>query len=434
VTPDHPLTLHPLVYLPEDDQVTIGRADIDAYIIVPADGAEVIRRLEQGRTPRQAADWYLSTYGEPLDVMDVVSALADSGFVRSADEPLTATAPVRWQRLGRIVFSRPAAALYLALTAWAVLATVNHPDLLPSYRHIFFSDYYSVIELVLFVAAVPQLLLHEAFHALAGRRLGLRSRLSIGRRLYFVVLETSMDGLVAVPRRRRYLPILAGLLADVIVVSALTVTADLTREADGRFGPAGRVALAFAFAVWLRILWQFTFYLRTDVYVLITTVLGCVDLQGVTNERIREQVDRRLRRDRPPVDRGRWHPADERASRWYAWLVVIGYTVSITTFVLAAVPIAVRMTLGVLERFTGREVSGAELLDSIVVTGFVALQLAVAAAVFVRERRRPEPHPQPRPEPRPEPRPDTTVGADRGPRPDADPGPRISRTEVEHHG
>jgi hypothetical protein len=386
--PDLPVTLHRLVRLPEGDQVTIGRPDVDSYIIVSLDGAEAIRRLEEGRTLRETADWYLATYGDPLDVMDLVQGLATSGFVRSASEDAVPAAALRWRRLGSMVFSWPLATLYTALIAWAVLATAVRPELLPSYRHVFFTEYYSVIQLVLFAAAVPQLLLHESFHALAGRRLGLRSRLSIGRRLYFIVLETSMDGLVAVPRRRRYLPILAGLLADLLVVSALTIAADLNRAPGGGFGGLGRVCLAIAFAVWLRILWQFTFYLRTDIYVLITTVLGCVDLQNVAKQRVRNQVNRMLGRNAKSVDSSGWHPADEKASRWYAWLIVVGYATSIATLILAAAPIAIRMTVGVLERFTGDGASGPELLDSVVMTGFVALQLAVAGGLVVREHRR----------------------------------------------
>jgi hypothetical protein len=385
--PDRPVLFHPLVRLPEDEQVTIGRADIDSYLIVPLDGAEAIGRLEAGMTPRATADWYLSVYGETLDVMDLLVGLAAYGFLRSTAPSADAVArPLRWQRLGAVVFSVPFLLGYAALVVAAVLVTIAHPDLRPTYRHVFFTEYYSVIELVLFVAAVPQLLLHEAFHALAGRRLGLHSSLSIGRRLYFVVLETSMDGLVAVPRRRRYLPILAGLLADLLVVSALTLAADLDRGSDGGFGGLGQVCLAIALAVWLRIAWQFTFYLRTDIYVLITTVLGCVDLQNAAKQRVINQFHRLRGRPELVRDLTDWHPADQKASRWYAWLIVVGYAVSITTLFLAALPIVVRMTIGVLERFTGGDFTGSELADSIVMTGFVAIQLAVAVALAVRER------------------------------------------------
>src|SRR6202044_958767 len=112
-----------------------------------------------------------------------------------------------------------------ALVIGWIVATIRTPDLLPENHNIFFTKYISIIELVTFLGQFPLLLLHESFPAVAGRRLGLKSSLSIGRRLYYVVFLTNLDGLVTVPRRKRYLPMLAGMLADVLVASILTLIA-----------------------------------------------------------------------------------------------------------------------------------------------------------------------------------------------------------------
>ncbi len=390
---DRPLPLHPLVYLEEGDEVTVGRPDIDSYGIFPPDGAEVLRRLEQGTPPREVAVWYETRYRESLDIDDLVASLGELGFVRESDLPGgpadgPADVPPRWRRLGAALFSVPAWICYGLLVTWALIAMARRPDLVPSYRNVFFTDYYSVIQAALFVAAIPQLLLHEGFHALAGRRLGLRSRLRISRRLYFVVLETSLDGLVAVPRRKRYLPIVAGMLADVVVMAVLTIAADLTRGAGGAPSPGGRFCLAFAFAVMLRILWQFSLYLRTDLYVLVSTALGCVDLHTTAMRMLRNRVNRLLGRRRRLMDESDWHPVDRRVARWYSWLIVAGYTVSLTTFAVAIVPIVHRMFAGVLGRFTGHGASWPELLDSLVFSGFILGQLVVLAWVAARERYR----------------------------------------------
>lgn len=395
--PDRPLPLHPLVYLDDGDEVTVGRPDIDSYGIFPPDGAEILRRLEAGATPRDTAAWYLGEYGESVDMDDVIAALGELEFVRQAGTAETAEtapaetapAPVRWRRLGTALFSPPAWVVYGALVGWALLAMARRPDLAPSYEHVFFTDYYTVVQAALFVFAIPQLLLHEAFHALAGRRLGLRSTLTVGRRLYFIVLETSLPGLVAVPRRRRYLPILAGMLADVLVMAVLTLAADLTREPGGAFSLGGKICLAIAFAVLIRIVWQFSFYLRTDLYVLISTVLGCVDLHDTAKQHLRNRVNRLLGRTGRLVDESDWHETDRRTARWYSWLIVVGYAVSIGSFALAAVPIAYRMFAGVLGRFTGGGAAGwEELLDSAVFSGLVVLQAVIITWLMIRDRRR----------------------------------------------
>jgi hypothetical protein len=381
---DRPVPLHPLVFLEDGDEVTIGRADVDSYGIFPGEGAELVRRLVAGDTPRQAADWFEQTYGEGVDIEDVVAGLDELDLVRRSGELVTGSTPVRFRRLGAALFSPVAWVVYAGLAGWALFVMVANADLRPSYHNIFFSDYFMVIQVGLFVAAIPLLLVHESFHALAGRRLGIKSRLRIGRRLYFIVLETSLDGLVAVPRRKRYLPIVAGLLADVIGIAVCTIAADLTRHPDGALSGAGRFLLAVAFAALLRVIWQFFFYLRTDIYVLVTTVLGCVDLHGAARQIVRNRFRRLF--GRGETDESLLHPVDRQVARWYSWLVVVGYTASLTTFVLAGAPVAYRFATGVIGRITGDGVPTALLLDSIVFGGVAIAQCAVLGWLMVRER------------------------------------------------
>ncbi|APU15884.1 hypothetical protein [Actinoalloteichus fjordicus] len=384
---DSPVGLHPLVFLVDGDEVTIGRSDIDSYGIFPAEGADVVRRLADGQTPQAVQEWFERTHDTGIDMADLIGTLGELELLKAGDgESDTEPPPVRFVWLGRALFSLPALVTYACLIVWATAIAVARPELAPHYENIFFTEYFSVVQVTLFLVAIPLVLVHESFHALAGRRLGLRSRLRIGRRLYFVVMETSLDGLVAVPRTKRYLPILAGMLADVVGIAVCMIVADLTRESDGGLSGLGRFLLAVAFAALLRVVWQFFFYLRTDGYVLICTVLGCVDLHGAARRMLGNRVNRLLgRRDRI-LDESTLHPVDRHAARWYAWLVVGGYTVSLTTFVLAGAPVLYRIATGVLGRFGG-DAPSAELLDSFVFACLVLIQAVLLGWLMLRDRR-----------------------------------------------
>ncbi len=384
-----PIPLHPLVYLPDGDDVTVGRRDIDSYAVLPPDGAALVRKMEEGLSPADAAAWYESEYGEPVDVADVVEALYELEFVRTSDDISIGPRKIRWQRTGRVLFSAPAWLLYGGLAVWALVSMVAHQDLRPTYRNIFYIEYYSVIQATLFVAALPLLLLHESFHALAGRRLGLPSTMSVGRRLYFIVLETSMDGLVSVPRRQRYLPIVAGIMVDLVVVAALTVAADLTRTGDGALSLGGRFCLAVAFATLLRVAWQFSFFLRTDLYVLVSTALGCVDLHTTAKQSVANKFHRLLGRTHRLHDESAWHPVDRRVARWYSWFVLVGYAFSLTTFALALLPVTYFMFRGVFTRLLdGSGATALQLLDSTVFLTFSLVPIAVYGLLALRDRRR----------------------------------------------
>lgn len=384
---DRPVTMHALVFHADGDEVTVGRRDTDSYGVFPADGAELVRRLADGTTPREAAAWYHTTYGEQVDVLDFLLALDELGFVRTSGEPADRTAPVRGQRLGRALFSWPAMLAYGGLVTWALVAMVRSPDLVPDVLHLFFTDSIMIAVFVLIVGQVPGLVLHEGFHALAGRRLGIRSKVTISRRLYYVVVETALDGLVSVPRRKRYLPILVGVLADVIWLSALTLGAEYTRADDGALTLAGRVCLSLGVATVLRIIWQFFFYLRTDLYALVCVLFGCQDLHTAAKQTLHNRFDR-LRGRKPRYDEVAWHPVDRKVGRWYSWLIPLGYAFSVLLLLEGLLPALVHVFDKAIDRFDADSgASTAQIADSVVFIIVATIQFSIVALIIIREHR-----------------------------------------------
>lgn len=382
------LRFHHLEFLEERDEVVVGRRDIDSYAVMPPDGAALLRQLVEGRAPAEAAIWYREQYGEPVDVDDFLSTLQELDFFRTdAGEDEVRT--VRWQRLGRALFSGYAWGLFAALIAGALVAFALDPRMVPRRHNVFFSSSLIAIELATLVGQTALTLVHELFHVLAGRRLGIRSRVRISQRLHFVVFETALDGLVAVPRAKRYLPILAGLLADVLVVAVLTLVAFVATRGSGASMPLGAaVCLSLAFTTLPRIAWQFYLFLRTDLYYFFTTLLRCVDLQTTTRELLRNRWNKLLgRRDRL-VDESRWHPRDFRVARWYVPAMVAGYAVSIGMLVVVVVPLAFRfLSTAVRRLLPGGASDAAQALDSAAFLALTLLQLGLAAALALRERR-----------------------------------------------
>jgi hypothetical protein len=207
--------------------------------------------------------------------------------------------------------------------------------------------------------------------------------------MYYVVFVTEMDGLVTVERRKRYLPMLAGMLTDLLVLAFLILAADVTRRPDGALSLAGQLALAFAYMTLLRLAWQFFFYLQTDLYFVIVTVLGCVDLQGTARKVLRERLGRALRRPARPDDLADAHPRDLAVARWYSWLLLVGWTASIAILIAGVIPAATHVLATVFGRFTGAGPhNAAALADSVVFVLLNLAQLAVLAAFMLRDRNR----------------------------------------------
>ncbi len=382
--PNQPVTLHQLTYLEENGEVVVGRTDIDSYGVFPPDGAALVRQLAAGMPPALAERWYAATYGEPVDMAEFLDTLGELQFLGDRDP--AAARPVRWQRLGRWIFSPSAWACYVIVIAAAAAAMIARPRLAPFPGNIVFTHYVTLLALTLFVGQFPLILLHESFHMLAGRRLGLRTSLRVGRRLYFLVFETTMDGLVAVPRRRRYLPMLAGLLADLLVIAVLTLIAAATVRPDGSLPLAGAVCLAFAFTTALRFAWQFYLYLRTDIYYAAVTVLGCLDLQAAARRILANRVRKLLRR--PPADESLLHPRDLVVGRWYSWLMLAGYVFSLTTLAVAIIPATWQILAITFERFIRGGQSWGHIADSAIFLVLNLAQIVIILVVVLRSRRR----------------------------------------------
>ncbi|MEI5101057.1 hypothetical protein RB200_24030 [Streptomyces sp. PmtG] len=380
--------LHRLTMVADADGVMVGRPDTGSYAVFPEEGAEALRMLGTGKTVAEVAAWYERTCGESLDMEDFLAALTDLGFLRADGETPNAdeaTPRLRWQRLGRWTFSRPAWVCYGLLVAATLAAMVSDPALRPSYHQLMFTRHISLIPLALFAAAIPCILAHEGFHALAGRRLGLPSTLGIGRRLYYLVAETRMDTLLSVERRRRYLPFLAGMVADVVLVSLLT----LTSVALGRTGVPGWVpalCLAVAFTCVLRLVWQFMFYLETDLYYVVTNALRCTDLQNATRFHLRA-LARRLLRGKPPRATTEWSAHDLAMARRYAPILVSGYGFSLASLAWAAVPTAVTFWSTAIDRFSDPDTPATGLLDAAFFVALTAFELSLLLYVTVRDRR-----------------------------------------------
>jgi hypothetical protein len=379
------IRLHKLTMVTEDDGVMVGRPDIGSYALFPAEGAEALRMLDAGTPMLGVAAWYQQKCGASLDVDDFLEAIEDLRFLRADGEDEPAEAPVRWRRLGRWTFSWPAMACYAALTVAAVVAMARAPYLRPTYQHIFFTSYLSLIPITLTAALVPAILLHESFHALAGRRLGLPSTLSIGRRFFYLVAETRLDSLFSVPKRKRYLPFLAGLIADVVLLSALTLLAAVLHRPGVPAWCAG-VCLAIAFACVLRVIWQFMLYLETDLYFVISHLLRCPDLQRAAKFYVKTRV-RRLVHRAPPHGDVDWAERDQAIARWYAPVLIIGYGVSLASLVWAGIPSTVHFVSLIVDRLTQSQDHTEGIGDALSFIVLSSLEWGLVLYVTVRDRR-----------------------------------------------
>lgn len=402
------LEFHPLTFVEERDGVLVGRADVESYAVLPADGVALLNQLSGGVSPEDAAMWYEATFGEPIDIADFVATLYELGFIRVDGQHTAEPEQVRYQLLGRLVFSPVAWIGYIAVIVAGVIAMTARHGLRPSTHHVFFCSSLVVIQVVLALVQMPVSLWHEWFHVLAGRRLGLPTRLGVGRRLYFFVFETHLNGLLGVLRSKRYLPFLAGMLADLLLFSGLTLTAVAADGLHGTFSWIGKLALAVAYIILLRLAWQFYLFLRTDLYYVFVTACGCTDLHGATSAYMYARVARMVRLAHPdklapltwipglrqllvlgsaPVDETAWSPRDRAVAPWFALITLAGTVFLVAGVVFAVVPVLVEFVSRIVDGLAGGTVGSSRFWDAAVTLLMAIIQFGVLPTVAGRRSR-----------------------------------------------
>lgn len=329
-----------LTMVADGDSYVVGSPHTTEYVAVPELGARIIEWLQQGCGIEECERRAAEAAGEPVDVADFLTVLADEGLFADPvnRQPVDRVGTVR-ERAGRLLFSRVAWAGYAIVIPVGLALLVTQPRLRPSFRDGFpFSTQLANI-LVVSVLAMAQVCVHEGAHVVATAAYGLRSSLSVTRRLYFLTFQADLTRLWSVPRRDRYGPLLAGMTWD---ATAMTIVLTLEATLAGHLGPvAARLLRAMVLLQFTGIVTQAMIFMRTDVYALLVNATGCKTLWATKGALLRRYLHRAT-----PADRR--HLADVSATeltwaRRYLWLYVPGVTVALAYLVYFVLPAMLRV-------------------------------------------------------------------------------------------
>ncbi|MDA0644226.1 MULTISPECIES: hypothetical protein [Nonomuraea] len=307
------------------DDYVIGNGE--TFVHVPAVAAAVVSALDGTRTVAQARERVRAERGVDVDVAAFVGGLADAGLMRRPERRPNVWDRIRPRQVAWF-FSRPADVVLVLLTGCAVAAAVAEPRVRPGVSSLVWPGSLS-FTLAFAAGSWALVLLHELGHVAAARSLGVRAELSLGTRLQFLVVQTRITGVWGVPRRARYRAHLAGMRVDWVLICGSACVLYVTESAPAR------LVMVICLA---QVVWQFLFFMRTDVYYVFANATG----------------NKNLMADAQAYLRGRGGGA-RRSVRVYAWFVVVGRVLGLAFFALYTVPI----TVAVVRRAMGELASGA---------------------------------------------------------------------------
>jgi putative peptide zinc metalloprotease protein len=337
VGPTSVLCLHELTVTPQAGSFVVGRADTGRFVALPEVGVAALELLAAGQTVAQAMVAVTPpSAAEPVDVLAFARSLVRLGFVRTVDDCAAPGQPTRLSGVGvdvrprlRWLFSRPMALAAAGCGLGALVLITARPAVRPHALDVFFLPNPAASLAVLTLLTYALAAVHEIAHVLAAAALGVPARLRITRRLYFLTFETNLTGLWALPPRKRVGPLLAGLGFDAVVLFGVLVL----RAAD--VGP-DRFLAALALIELSAIVTQFFVFLRTDIYSVMTALLGCTNLSETTRLMLRGDLWRLSPDQQAKLSASR--PRDLAVARWYRIVHLAGMALALWFFLAYFVP------------------------------------------------------------------------------------------------
>jgi putative peptide zinc metalloprotease protein len=399
--PESLVAVFPFTRQQDGGEVIIGRPDHGVFLALPEDAVEVLDWLAAGDSVGEAEERYRQKYGVAADLPDLLELLEGKGLVRPRTVAADAAgAGEGWdgsgregrrfhfehvpEALARRVFGRPALVAAGVVVALALVAIALDPAAVPGRSALYFPRHRTLYALVLLVLSYFTLFAHEFGHLLAGRALGVSSRMGIGHRLWIVVAETDLTGLWAVPRQDRYLPLLAGAILDA-VSAALLILASAAVDGGWLLLPDGLVRLvrAMIFVYLMRLLWQCFFFVRTDFYFVLANYLSCKNLLGDTETYLRNRLARLTRRI-AAVDQSHIPPREMRFVRLYAWVWIAGRLLALGLLVFVTIPVGIRyfhaLAATIAAGYRGNRYA---YVDAMVIVCLTLIPLAIGTTMWV---------------------------------------------------
>jgi putative peptide zinc metalloprotease protein len=409
VTPASVFLVSPLTVVEHGADFIVGDAGQGTYVVLPPVGVTAIDLLRAGRSVGAVAAAIAADSGVDLDVADFAESLCELGWARpSAGGPAGPASPAdaagpeapAVSRVGQA--RRPWAPLVSGPPAWLVAGMAliccvacfaARPGLWPSSSAAFPLGTPVLSMIALMLAAYALRGLHELCHWLAARAAGVRASIRVSHRLYLLVFETDLTGLLALPRRRRYWPLLIGMGFDTVVL-AVVLLLRLSAQA-GFWHPAASLANMLAAITLLQVVGicvQFFVFMRTDVYAVLTTAAGCTSLWSVTLLTLRCRLGLASPGHRAELQQA--HPRDRAVARWYVWLYAAGMLLAAWFFAAYFAPATVRVVSWVAVTLESAGLDRAAFWEAL---GFSLLLLSPqaltlwAAGRTMARRRRPSP-------------------------------------------
>jgi putative peptide zinc metalloprotease protein len=279
------VTLQPLTITKDKKHYIVENSNTGDFFEMPLICIDAIKMIQiEMNLGSIESELKLKYPNEKVDILFFVKQLYDMKLLASLDgkkleiEKRQIKEGFEWVpvQIGKVFFNRVTTTIYTLIFILSLSLLVIKPGLLPVYSDLFIFDSMLLNFIVFILISIILLLIHEAGHILALRSFGFPTSVEISHRLFFLVLEADMTPSWKLRTSERNQVYLAGISFDLVILfgSFVLETWFVDFQNTTTIGILSMINLN----IFLRILYQCCFYMKTDMYFVIENTSGYYNL------------------------------------------------------------------------------------------------------------------------------------------------------------
>lgn len=374
------LKLHPIEIREDKKNYIIEDGETGEYFEMPEACVRAIEMIEKGISLLEIEETLKAQYpSEEINLIEFAQQLIELEMVHEVNgKKMEYTTKKEknlgflWipSALGKLFFNKVSVIFYVFLFMVNVFILSTNPHLFPHYKDLFIFDamvfnilFYMLLSLIL-------VLVHEFGHVLAMRAEGLATKLSVGHRLFLVVLETEMSSVWGLPPKKRNLLYLSGICFDMVMLFlALLVALLFPSSSSIILGISGIIV----FDVFIRTIYQCCIYMKTDLYYVLENLTGCYNLLENAQAYFKQKIFSKAKRIKSEIFAG-----EKSIVILYGLFYLTGITLTLSLFFFFYIPQITYMVTGAIHGLID-PVSNMYFWDSLI----VLLQLALGICLLL---------------------------------------------------
>lgn len=275
----------PLSIQKDGDTYLVGNAEIGDFYQFPESAVTILDMVKSGRTLSEITS-HISA-DEDIDVADFIEQLISIGFIYPMEQ-----SDLFWKnlknnsdnkrilninpRIAGTIFSPITLIIYVITVGYALYSAYYQPSLRVNWQAFYTDEYRSGLLVAVILLSLIDVVVHELSHMIAAAKYGVRSKYGLGNRLWTIVAETDLTGIMSLPKRLRYFPLLAGMMADILLISLITLLIGYILNFYQGFGI--QILQALILQILSSLVWQFNVFVKTDIYFVLCTYFNYPDL------------------------------------------------------------------------------------------------------------------------------------------------------------